>query len=1040
MGLLAFSAMGAGTASAQVVISAFRVTGPSGGNDEFVEIQNTSSSPVNISGWKLRGCANGSPGNVSDRVSVPASVTLGAGQFYLFVNNTAGNGYSGATPGDRTYGSGFSNFTGSSYAGIRLEDGSGTTMDQVGTGPNSPCREGAGLTSPTSAPFALVRHQDTGDNAVDFASPASEHVPRNFSTPVGPALPTLSMASTATIAEPAGSLTIEVTLSAAAAADVTFDIATSDGSAQAGNDYTATSAAPATITAGNTTYQFVVPIIDDALVEGDETFAITISNVSANATLGNGTATVTIQSEDVPATPVVSIAASASATEGNSGTTPIAFAVSITSAPASDVTLTATASIETGNTADAADLALAAVPLTFTAGGPTTVDAVFQINGDTDFEADETFTVTLSAISANATLDAGASTSTGTIVNDDTLSIAAIQGTGALSPYANSAVVTQGVVTAKASSGFWMQDDSCSTPVIASCGVYVYGTASAALVAVGNQVRVSGTVIEFVPPADLASLPLTEITFPTVTVLGTAALPAPVDLSDAQYLPIPGPLPGGVLDQLERLEGMRVAIPDFTVTAATGGLEYNGTSTASGTFFGVVSGTPRPRREEGVDVHNDLPSGNTATNVPRWDFNSELIRVKTNLLSGATAIDLRGGTRLENLVGVLDYGFRRYTVLPDPSAPPTVASVPEGQAVTPPTPREFTVATFNLENLVYSETGVPYNRKANKIATAFRQFLHLPDIVGVVEIGNQATISDLATRINAGAVAASGVDPGYVGLVLNDGPYEQEVGLLYRTDEVVAGTRRVQLVSSAQFGMAETLLCPDTSDTQDPLMDRPPLLGRFVVNSPNGESAPVSVLVNHLKALSGSDSEAAATGAFACFGTEGARNRAKRQQGAEFVAGLIQHIQSTDPTERLVVVGDLNAYEFNDGLVDVVGTLIGMPAPDDETVQPGDGASPVDPPLYTLVSTVQPPESAYSYIFASNAQILDHILVSEAAFDATTDLRLEYAHINADYRRTADGNDTGHALRSSDHDPGVAYFQIEGFGLPDEIFQDGFED
>jgi len=38
-----------------VVISGFQVRGPAGGNDEYVEIRNTSGGDVSISGWKLEG-------------------------------------------------------------------------------------------------------------------------------------------------------------------------------------------------------------------------------------------------------------------------------------------------------------------------------------------------------------------------------------------------------------------------------------------------------------------------------------------------------------------------------------------------------------------------------------------------------------------------------------------------------------------------------------------------------------------------------------------------------------------------------------------------------------------------------------------------------------------------------------------------------------------------------------------------------------------------------------------------------------------------
>ena len=50
-----------GAVSSTVVISEFRTRGPNGGNDEFIELYNLSTSPVNIGGWRIRGsCSPGS--------------------------------------------------------------------------------------------------------------------------------------------------------------------------------------------------------------------------------------------------------------------------------------------------------------------------------------------------------------------------------------------------------------------------------------------------------------------------------------------------------------------------------------------------------------------------------------------------------------------------------------------------------------------------------------------------------------------------------------------------------------------------------------------------------------------------------------------------------------------------------------------------------------------------------------------------------------------------------------------------------------------
>jgi hypothetical protein len=83
--------------STTVVISEFRVRGPSGGNDEFIELHNLSTSAVAIGGWKIKGSNNA--GTNSTRATVPAGVVLNPGCYFL-ATNTAASGYSGVVPGD----------------------------------------------------------------------------------------------------------------------------------------------------------------------------------------------------------------------------------------------------------------------------------------------------------------------------------------------------------------------------------------------------------------------------------------------------------------------------------------------------------------------------------------------------------------------------------------------------------------------------------------------------------------------------------------------------------------------------------------------------------------------------------------------------------------------------------------------------------------------------------------------------------------------------------------------------------------------------
>ena len=1087
--VLSFVVLGAGTAFAQVVTSQDRGTsalsGAANGSvriaatdlffSEYVEgssfnkaleVYNGTGATVNLSEYQVQLYGNGAS---SPSQSMTLSGTLNDGAVIVLAHASAAADILAVAT---VTNSSVINFNGDDTLVLRHNGDIIDVIGQIGFDPGT--EWGTGLISTVDNTIrrlpSICQGDADGSNAFvpadeweGFANGTHDGLGSHTANcSVGPAAPIVTFGQAPAVAEgndTPSTLTFEVEFTEIPEGEtLSFDIGVSGTPGR----YDAV-AVPADVTLDDTAespYLIQVETIPNTAVDGDATVTVTLSNfVGADedqeeTLIQNGT----IEDDDQPA---ITIVPTASVPEGNGpGATQIIFPVTISPLPSSTVTVVATVSFETGNTASSDDFVnIDPVTLEFLSAGPATVNATFSIVGDTTLEPSETFTVTLSGVSGDAVLGEP-STSIGTIFNDDILTIAQIQGTGASSPYADQAVETEGVITSKTSNAFWIQDNSCADPIVASCGIYVYTiSAVAGPLAVGDRVRVRGTVSEYIPGSDPNQFPLTEIVNNNgvaplvVNVLSSGnALPEPIDLSSMEYLPIPGPAPGGALDQFERLEGMRVIVPDFTVTVPTNNGEFASTS-SSGTFFGVVSGTPRPRREAGIDIHNALPSGNTAANVPRWDFNSELIRVKTNLIAGGTALDLRGGSQIENLVGVLDYAFRRYTLLPDASVTAdNVVYVPQGQAVMAPTPREFTVATFNVENLVQGESN--YNRKVGKITAQVRDFLHLPDIIGLVEIGNQATATDLATKINQAVVSNGGDDPQYVGVVLNVGPYEQEVGLMYKTALVDSGAPRVVLVpgtvespNPVQFGADDpatpgefdgpTLICPDgITDTEDALMDRPPLLGRFVVNAPNGASFPVSVMVNHLKALSGVDSEAPAGEGFECFVTDGARNRAKRHQGASYVASLAQGLQD----ENLVLVGDYNAYEVNDGLVDVIGTIIGDASPDDETVQPGDGTSPVTPPLTPLVYMVPNPELAYSYIFGSQAQVLDHIIVNEATYDALLDVRMEYAHVNADYRKSAaDAGSTDNPFRSSDHDPGVAYFMVDGFNLPDPIFSDSFE-
>ena len=134
--------------------------------------------------------------------------------------------------------------------------------------------------------------------------------------------PGLSIADVTMAESDAGiTFTFTVTLDAPApVGGVTFDIATADGTATAGSDYTARSLTTQTIPAGQTSYTFDVAVTGDTDVETDETFTVTVSNVSG-ATINDGVATGTIVNDDfVPV--VTTTGGTVTYTEGDGPTFP----------------------------------------------------------------------------------------------------------------------------------------------------------------------------------------------------------------------------------------------------------------------------------------------------------------------------------------------------------------------------------------------------------------------------------------------------------------------------------------------------------------------------------------------------------------------------------------------------------------------------------------------------------------------------------------------------------------------------------------------
>lgn len=706
----------------------------------------------------------------------------------------------------------------------------------------------------------------------------------------------------------------------------------------------------------------------------------------------------------------------AAADEGDAGTTPLFFSFNLDKPAGVGGVVIEYATRDISATAGS-DYAAATASVTIPEGETSVVVSIDML-GDTVQENDETFALDVVNVTG-AAIDDG--TGIGTIRSDDLVitPIHAIQGNGATSPLANQFVNVIGIVTGRKGNGFFLQasDAEADADPLTSEGVLVFtGGAPSAEAAVGNRVRVRGTVVEFARPGQL---PITEISgSPSVVRLSSEnALPSPVPL-------VPGMTdPAGGFGQLEALEGMRVTGSLTTVAASDGFKQpYNATGGINGILRAVITGIARPFREPGISVLDPIPGGGASPPIPRWDGNPEIITIDSDTLAANTGLngaayqlDLPAGSVIEGLTGPLDYDFGRYTLHRDPMVPVEVTTMPQPRAARAPSANEFTVAGYNMERFydtiadanvdddVASSTA--YATRLHKASLGIRDYLHAPDVLVAIEIENLRVLEAVAAKVNADAVAAGQPDPQYVAhLIEGHDVGGIDVGVLVKSAPVATGKPRVEALSVAQPGTDPFF------EADRYLNDRPPLILDAVVNYDDGRAFPITVIGVHQRSFNDTELD----------DTSGERARRKRLEQAKFLAGEVQKIQSASPATRVVVLGDFNAFAFNDGLGDIMGVTAGTPVPDEETVTPGDGVDLVDPDLLNL-GELLPPSERYSYSFDGQAQTLDHVLVNEELVVTTRAASIDHARINADFTDTH-RSDASTPTRMADHDPVIAYF------------------
>ncbi len=279
--------------AADLSVSQFRVRGPAGGNDEFVELFNAGASPLDLSGYKLN--ASNASGTTGTRLSFAAGTTIAPG-CYLLLTNGASSGYSGSVPGDLSYNTGVTD-----TGGLAVLDDNGQVLDQVGLSSGSAYQAGTPLASlgSTNADRGYARTtnsagvpQNSGDNSADFVV-VSPTTPHNSASPCIAQGPSVSIADATVTVRGAGDLVMPFTVSLnqpASGDGVQVHVATQDGTATVvAGDYDPVDT-DLTVAPGQTDVSFNVTVHGKATGVDDKAFTVQLSNPSDGVALGDASA------------------------------------------------------------------------------------------------------------------------------------------------------------------------------------------------------------------------------------------------------------------------------------------------------------------------------------------------------------------------------------------------------------------------------------------------------------------------------------------------------------------------------------------------------------------------------------------------------------------------------------------------------------------------------------------------------------------------------------------------------------------------------
>lgn len=566
-----------------------------------------------------------------------------------------------------------------------------------------------------------------------------------------------------------------------------------------------------------------------------------------------------------------------------------------------------------------------------------------------------------------------------------------IQGASHMSPVVGERVSdVEGVVTVLRSDGFYMQSVDPDEDPATSEGIFV-NTDGVPAVRVGDAVSVSGEIKEVTPGGTgTDNLTQTQLDDVEITVFSSGnGLPEPIVVGEGGRIPpttvIDDDTLGYVseatpfdpdqdgLDFYESLEGMLIQINAARVVGPTNAYKEIVVVGDMGAHAGVFSALG------GLVIQAD-------------DFNPERI-ILDDLLVELPYVDL-GDTAREPIVGVVDYDYGNFKILPFKAVRFTSGGLSQEIAPEPEDATGLRVADYNVENLSPKEP-----ERITRLAQQVVNLMASPDIIALQEIQDNNGSPDMAgveadltyQAIIDAILAEGGPHYGYVNIdpkAGNDGGVSGgniRNGYLYRLDSGLTlvsaphGDAVTPVEILVQNGKPMLSLNPGRIDPGNAAFtdSRKPLVVQFLYQ---GES--LFLINNHFNSKGGD---------MPLFGEVQPpvlESEPQRVLQAQVVQGFVAELLAVDPAARVIVMGDLNDFQFSPPL----------------EVLKADGL------LTDLVETL-PVEERYTYIYDGNSQVLDHILVSAALLDALDEF--DILHINSGYDIEQ---------RFSDHEVSLATF------------------